>query len=194
MGRSSQNSASTWRHAPHGGPPPGDTTARAANWVWPAATAFCADRQAVGGVLAVDARVHRPVRSQQRCSDREARVGRVRMLAHFNGSSGIGRRVTAFKPAAGGGAPTGTRITPRVQMRSLGRGAGRGGPGGPGGFGGGRRGRGGRGGFPFGGFGPSGGGGLFRAYRYGTDYAGLAKRELKPSATPEKLAEQQDED
>jgi hypothetical protein len=41
------------------------------------------------------------------------------------------------------------------------------------------------GGFP--GFGPPGGSGLFRAPRYASDYAGLAKRELRPTKTIEEL-------
>jgi hypothetical protein len=54
-------------------------------------------------------------------------------------------------------------------------------PGGPGGFGP----PGGPGGF--GGFGPPGGGSLFRATRYGPDFAGLAGKELKPGKTVEEL-------
>jgi hypothetical protein len=38
-----------------------------------------------------------------------------------------------------------------------------------------------------GGFGPPGGSPLFRAYRYGTDYPGLAGKELKPGKTVEEL-------
>ncbi len=63
------------------------------------------------------------------------------------------------------------------QMRTdFARGGPPGGPGGPGG------------GPPPGLFaGPPGGGGVFRAYRYGTDYAGLAGKELKPGKTIEEL-------
>jgi Spy/CpxP family protein refolding chaperone len=61
------------------------------------------------------------------------------------------------------------------------------GPGGPGGFGP----PGGFGGFGppggFGGFGPPGGGSLFRAYRYGSQYAGLAGKDLTPGKTLEEL-------
>ena len=62
----------------------------------------------------------------------------------------------------------------------------RGGPGGPPGGGGpgGPKG-GGPGGPPRGG--PPGGSGVFRAYRYGPDYAGLAGRDLKPGKTVEEL-------
>ena len=38
-----------------------------------------------------------------------------------------------------------------------------------------------------GGFGPPGGGGIFRATRYPADYAGLKGRELKPGKTIEEL-------
>jgi hypothetical protein len=40
---------------------------------------------------------------------------------------------------------------------------------------------------PPGGFGPPGGGGIFRATRYPTDYAGLKGRELRPGETIERL-------
>jgi hypothetical protein len=43
-----------------------------------------------------------------------------------------------------------------------------------------------RGGFA-GGFGPPGGGGLFRAPRYGADYAGLIGKDLKPGKTVEEI-------
>jgi hypothetical protein len=56
-----------------------------------------------------------------------------------------------------------------------------GGPGGPGGP------PGGPGGFGPGGFGPPGGASVFRAYRYGPDYPGLAKKDLKPGKTIEDL-------
>jgi hypothetical protein len=42
-----------------------------------------------------------------------------------------------------------------------------------------------RGGSPGGGFGPPGGGGIFRATRYPADYPGLKGRELKPGKTIE---------
>jgi len=73
-------------------------------------------------------------------------------------------------------------------------GAGPGGPGGPGG----PRGPGGPGG-PGGGppaflfAGPPGGASLFRAYRYGTEYAGLAGRDLKPGKTIEELEKKEPE-
>jgi hypothetical protein len=54
-------------------------------------------------------------------------------------------------------------------------GTGGGGPGGPGG------------GPPPGMFGAPGGGGVFRAYRYGPDYAGLTGKDLKPGKTIEEL-------
>ncbi len=60
----------------------------------------------------------------------------------------------------------------------------RGGPGGPGGLGGGPPG-GGPPAFLF--AGPPGGSGVFRAYRYGPDYPGLAGRELKPGKTVEEM-------
>jgi hypothetical protein len=44
-----------------------------------------------------------------------------------------------------------------------------------------------RGGFP--GFGPPGGGGLFRAPRYGPTYAGLTGKDLKPGKTVERILE-----
>jgi hypothetical protein len=40
---------------------------------------------------------------------------------------------------------------------------------------------------PDGQFGPAGGGSMFRAYRYGPDYAGLAGKDLTPGKTIEKL-------
>jgi hypothetical protein len=45
-----------------------------------------------------------------------------------------------------------------------------------------------RGGFP-GGFGPPGGGGLFRAPRYGAAYAGLIGKTLKPGKTIAEILE-----
>jgi hypothetical protein len=36
-------------------------------------------------------------------------------------------------------------------------------------------------------FGAPGGGGVFRAYRYGPDYAGLSGKELRPGKTIEEL-------
>lgn len=70
-----------------------------------------------------------------------------------------------------------------------GGGPGGGGPGGPpgGGPGGPPGGGPGGGGPPAFMFGPPGGGSLFRAYRYGPDYAGLAGKELKPGKTVEEL-------
>jgi hypothetical protein len=66
------------------------------------------------------------------------------------------------------------------QFKEMGQSFGRGGPGG---FAGGPPGRGGPGGPP--GMGPPGGSSLFRAYRYGPDYAGLAGKDLKPGKTIE---------
>jgi hypothetical protein len=72
----------------------------------------------------------------------------------------------------------------KKQLKRM-QGFGRGGPGGPG--------RGGPGGPPgapgsFPGFGgPPGGGSLFRAYRYGRDFSGLAGKELTPGRTIEQL-------
>jgi hypothetical protein len=59
----------------------------------------------------------------------------------------------------------------KSQLRAMQQGPGGGGPGGPGGG----PGRG----------GPPGGTPLFRAYRYGTNYSGLAGRDLKPGKTLE---------
>jgi hypothetical protein len=68
----------------------------------------------------------------------------------------------------------------KKQVKEAGQGFGRGGPGGfgPGGPGG----RGGPGGF-----GPPGGSSIFRAYRYGVDYPGLAGKDLKPGKSIEEL-------
>jgi hypothetical protein len=60
-------------------------------------------------------------------------------------------------------------------------GFGPGGPGGAGGVG------------PPGGFGGPGGGAIFRAYRYGKDYKGLAGKDLTPAKTIEELESQQPE-
>jgi hypothetical protein len=93
--RSGANSASTWRHAPHGDvtAPAGPATAIAVKERPPAATAakdgvaFRADRQTVRRVLDVAPRDDRSVRAQECRADREMRIRCVGVFAR-----GLGRR------------------------------------------------------------------------------------------------------